>query len=102
MDQNLITFLISSITGVFTYFVGHNRAKKEVDSIALTNLEKSIEIYNTIIQDLKSQITELLVKVDSLEKKVDDLKKENYELKRMLSEHDKKSPKRLKDADPKS
>lgn len=93
MDQNLITFLITSITGVFTYFIGHTRAKREVENMALNNLEKSLEIYNTIIQDLKEQITGLLTKVDELEKKIDDLKTENAELKRMLREHDKKENK---------
>jgi peptidoglycan hydrolase CwlO-like protein len=51
-------------------------------------MEKSIEIYNTIIEDLKGEIESLLKKVDELEKKIDNLKKENDELKDMLARHD--------------
>jgi peptidoglycan hydrolase CwlO-like protein len=84
MEDNIITFFISSITGIFTYFMGHRKAKKEVENMALTNLEKSIEIYNVIISDLKQQITELLGKVNDLELKIDGLKNENAELKKMV------------------
>jgi peptidoglycan hydrolase CwlO-like protein len=90
MDNIFITFITSTITGIITFFVGVQRSKKEVEGLSLQNLEKSIEVYNIIIQDLKGQLSELLEKVDNLEKKIDELVKENDELKRMLKEHDKR------------
>ena len=84
MEDKLITILISSITGVITFFVGQKRAKREIEGLALHNVEKSLTIYQTIIEDLKIQVEELLVKVGELETKVDELKTENHELKDML------------------
>ena len=78
------TVLASALSGVVSFFVGQQRAKKEVESLSLNNIEKSLDIYNHIIDDLKGQIEELLSKVDMLEKKVDELHKENSELKEML------------------
>lgn len=94
LDENIITVIVSSITGIVTYFIGNKKAKKELENQSLLNMEKSIEIYNTIIEDLKGQIKELLDKVDELEKKIDELKAENDELKNMLAEHDKRASKR--------
>lgn len=84
-----ITFITSSLTGIITYAVGHQRAKKEVENLSLHNLEKSIEIYNIIIGDMKEQIGDLLKKVDELELKIDDLMKENHSLKIMLEKQKK-------------
>ena len=88
--ETTLTFVISTITGIVTYILGIRKAKKETESLALDNLARSIEIYNTIIGDLKSQITELLTKVETLEDKIDELKRENEELKSMLEAHDKR------------
>ena len=88
IDENLITFISSTVTGVVSYIIGNKRAKKELENQTLVNMEKSIEIYNTIIEDLKGEIESLLKKVDELEKKIDNLKKENDELKDMLARHD--------------
>ena len=102
MDDSIFTLLASSITGISTFFIGRNRAKKELENMSLSNMEKSIEIYNTIIEDLKSQIEELLSKVDILEIKIEELKVENHELKKMLKEHDINATKARRSADTKT
>ena len=84
MNDTIFTLFASAITGISTFFIGRQRAKKEIESISLINVEKSLTIYQTIIEDLKNQVEELLIKVNSLEDKVDELKKENHELKVML------------------
>ena len=84
MTDTIFTVMVSSITGIFTFFLGIAKQKRESDSIGLTNVEKSLTIYTTIITDLKGQIEELLVKVDELEAKVEELREENQELKEML------------------
>jgi len=84
MGETFITILISSTTGIITYLVGHKRAKKELEGMTLDNIEKSLSIYQTIINDLKIEIKTLLSKVDDLENKIDEMKEENYELKKMV------------------
>jgi peptidoglycan hydrolase CwlO-like protein len=98
MDNSLLTFIISTMTGLITFFFGLRRGKREVEGIALQNIEKSLEIYQNIIDDLNSRITTLMVKVDDLEKKIDELKTENDVLKDMLKKHDKESQKRNRNA----
>lgn len=84
MGDTLITVLISSITGIVTFFMGVQKTKKEVEGLSITNIERSIGVYQLLIDDLRGQVEELLTKVNSLEDKVDELKKENHELKTML------------------
>ena len=84
MENTTVTVIISAITGIVTFLGGLYRGKKEVEGIALQNVEKSLTIYKTIVDDLSGQITELLNKVDDLENKIDELKQENCELKDMV------------------
>jgi len=83
--ETIIMGLVSSVTGFVTYLVGYNRSKKETETVHLDNLQKSIEIYQTIIQDLKKELHGLNQKVDELTKKVDELLLENHNLKLTIS-----------------
>ena len=85
--ENIISLLITTITGVITYFLGHNRAKKETESVILINLEKSISIYQVIINDLKLQMVDMNKKINELETKVDELLAENNKLSDLLKEN---------------
>jgi len=85
--DNIISLLITTITGIITYFLGHNRAKKETESVILVNLEKSISIYQTIINDLKLQMVDMNKKINELESKVDELLAENNKLSDLLKEN---------------
>jgi len=85
--ENIISLLITTITGVITYFLGHNRAKKETESVILINLEKSISIYQMIINDLKLQMVDMNKKINELETKVDELLAENNKLSDLLKEN---------------
>ena len=84
MDNTILALITSSITGVVTFFIGVAKTKKELEGMALNNVEKSLDIYSVIIDDLKNQIKDLLVKVDELEDKIEELRKENHQLKIML------------------
>ena len=84
MENNIITLLVSSITGVVTFFVGQRKAKKEIEGMSITNIERSIGVYQLLIDDLKGKISELLEKVAELEVKVEELKAENKELHELL------------------
>ena len=85
--DNIISLLITTITSIITYFLGHNRAKKETESVILVNLEKSISIYQTIINDLKLQMVDMNKKINELETKVDELLAENNKLSDLLKEN---------------
>jgi peptidoglycan hydrolase CwlO-like protein len=83
--MDLTNIIIPAITGFLTFLLGQQRGKKEIESLSLQNLEKSIAIYQTIIQSLKDEITSLNEKVDTLQQKVDEMMEENHNLKKMLS-----------------
>jgi rhodanese-related sulfurtransferase len=84
---NIISLIITTITSIITYFLGHNRAKKETESVILQNLERSISIYQTIINDLKLQMVDMNKKINELETKVDELLAENNNLTNLLKEN---------------
>ena len=89
--DNIISLLITTITSIITYFLGHNRAKKETESVILQNLERSISIYQTIINDLKLQMVDMNKKINELETKVDELLTENNNLTNLLKENNARS-----------
>jgi peptidoglycan hydrolase CwlO-like protein len=83
----IIPFLTSTITGIVTYFVGFNRSKKETESIVLQNLEKSISLYQVIVDDMGEQVRVLNDKINGLQNKVDELLKENKHLKDKIEDY---------------
>ena len=83
--MDLLQIGIAALTSFLTFLLGQQRGKKEVESITLLNLEKSVAIYQVIINDLKEEIVSLNRKVDELQTKVDEMMKENHELKKILS-----------------
>jgi CII-binding regulator of phage lambda lysogenization HflD len=92
MNMDWSTLLISSVSSVITYFIGLRKSKKEIESITLINLEKSLEIYKSMIDDLTGRINQLNAQVKELNDKVDDLMTENHNLKLMLEKKSKKTP----------
>ncbi len=83
-EFNLLTLILSSVTGFLTFVLGQQRGKKEVESVHLQNLEKSIEIYKTIIDDLRDEISILNDRVETLQGMVNELMVENHKLQRMI------------------
>lgn len=86
------TLLISSVSSVITYFIGLRKSRKEIESITLINLEKSLEIYKSMIDDLTGRINQLNIQVKTLNDKVDELMAENYRLKNITEKRTKKTP----------
>jgi hypothetical protein len=80
-----ITIISTSVISFFTFLLGQQRGKKEVESIHLQNLEKSIEIYKTIIDDMKDELIALRKEIEILESKVQTLLIENAELRKHLT-----------------
>lgn len=82
MTTEVLLIISNALTGAAGFFVGKRRSDAETDNQVLKNLEISVNVYKTIIDDLKKEIHELNLQVQLLEKKVEDLMKENKKLKR--------------------
>ena len=86
MTEEILLIVSNAITGIAGWFVGKRKMSAETDNMVLRNLEVSIGVYQTIIQDLKKEIHDLNNKISELEAKVDMLMKENRELKSKTKE----------------
>ena len=78
MIENIIITIVTTLIG---YFVGYRKSKNEIEGGRLENLEKSIHIYQVVIDDLGKKVEELTVQITKLETIIDSLKKENRKLK---------------------
>ena len=78
MIENIIITIVTTLIG---YFVGYRKSKNEIEGGRLENLEKSINIYQVVIDDLGKKVEELTVQITKLETIIDSLKKENRKLK---------------------
>ena len=79
MIEQIILTVVTTLIG---YFVGYRKSQNEVEGGRLENLEKSIRIYQVVIDDLSKQIEELTTHIVRLESTIDSLKKENNKLKK--------------------
>lgn len=72
--------------GFVTWLFGRRKQKAETKSNELENVEKGLEIYRKMLDDLKAEISSLKQEVHTLENKVSDLLQENRSLKTRISE----------------
>ena len=82
MNNEILLLISNTLTGVAAFFVGKRRSDAETDNQVLRNLELSVNLYKTIIDDLKKEIQDLNLQVQQLEKKVEELMLENKHLKK--------------------
>jgi len=80
MTEGIILIISNALTAIASFFVGRRRSNAETDNQVLRNLELSVNLYRGIIDDLKSEIESLNIKIQDLEKKVDLLHEENKTL----------------------
>ena len=79
MIEQIILTVVTTLIG---YFVGYRKSKNEIEGGRLENLEKSIRIYQVVIDDLSKKVEELTGHIVRLELTIDSLKQENRKLKR--------------------
>ena len=82
MNNEILLLISNTLTAVAAFFVGKRRSDAETDNQVLRNLELSVNLYKTIIDDLKKEIHDLNLQVQQLEKKVEELMLENKHLKK--------------------
>jgi peptidoglycan hydrolase CwlO-like protein len=73
--------VLTVVTTMIGYFAGRRKTNADTDNQVLKNLELSVGIYTKIIDDLKTEIHELNIKVQDLQKMVDELMVEKRKLK---------------------
>jgi peptidoglycan hydrolase CwlO-like protein len=78
MIEQIVLTVVTTMVG---YFAGRRKTNADTDNQVLKNLELSVGIYTKIIDDLKTEIHELNIKVQDLQKMVDELMVENRKLK---------------------
>jgi peptidoglycan hydrolase CwlO-like protein len=81
MNEYIYQIVGAVATTVIGYVAGFRKSKNEIEGGRLENLEKSLTIYQLLIDDLSKKIEELSLHIVRLESTIDSLKKENRELK---------------------
>lgn len=79
MIEQIILTIVTTIIG---YVVGYRKSKNEIEGGRLENLEKSIRIYQVVIDDLSKKVEELTSHIVRLESTIDNLRQENKKLKK--------------------
>ena len=78
MIEQIILTVVTTLIG---YFVGYRKSRIENEGGRLENLEKSIRIYQVVIDDLSKKVEELTGHIVRLELTIDSLKQKNQKLK---------------------
>lgn len=73
--------LLVVIPSILAYIFGYRMNNADLCGKRLDELEKSIGVYNLIIEDMSKKIEELTGHINKLEGKIADLIKENKQLK---------------------
>ena len=81
MNEYIYQIVGAVATTIIGYVAGFRKSKIENENGRLENLEKSLTIYQLLIDDLSKKIEELSLHIVRLESTIDSLKKENRQLK---------------------
>jgi len=80
MNDYMMTLIGSVVSGVAAFYFGIKKNRREVEEMGLRNVERSLAIYNDIIEDLKNEIADLRNEISRLERLVEELRTENERL----------------------
>jgi len=81
MKDILLQIFLAAGTSLIGYVLGYRKSKNEIEGGRLENLEKSLTIYQLLIDDLTKKVEELSTHIVRLESTIDSLKQENRQLK---------------------
>lgn len=76
----IITTAISVATGLIGLWYGTRVQQQDLQSKSLDNILKQIEVYETIIENLRSEVHSLITKVEEQQKIIKDLETSVEEL----------------------
>jgi len=75
MNEILMTTVPAVITGILTYILSRKKQQQETKANELDNVQKALEVYRQIIQDLKTDLQETQSKVEELNTFIDEVRK---------------------------
>jgi FtsZ-binding cell division protein ZapB len=81
MNEYIYQIIGAIATTIIGYVAGYRKQNVDLQSSRLDSLEKSINVYNLIIDDMASKIETLTTEVAGLEKRIEELMTENKQLK---------------------
>lgn len=73
--------ILTTFTAIIGYIFGYKKNQNDIENGRLDNLEKSIKVYQVLVDDLSGRIETLSVHIAKLESQIDALIKENKRLK---------------------
>lgn len=84
LENVIFPAIVSSITGLFGWFVGKGKEKVEIQGSEITNVQEAIKIWREMATDMKAEVAELKEKIEALTTEVHTLRSENVELRKKL------------------
>lgn len=78
-------FIIATATAGVTWFFSRQKQKADIKTAELDNVEKAIQIWRALAQDLGKKVDDLTSKCDGLSMEIDALRTENRSLKSSLA-----------------
>lgn len=75
MNEILIGTVPAVVTGILTYILSRKKQQQETKANELDNVQKALEVYRQIIQDLKTDLQETQTKVEELNRYIDEVRK---------------------------
>ena len=81
MNDYIYQIIWAIATTIIGYVAGFRKSKNEIEGGRLENMEKSLKVYQIIIDDLSRKVEELSTHIVRLEQTIESLKKENKQLK---------------------
>ena len=75
MNEIFYTTIPAVVTGVVTYIFTRKKQHQETKANELDNVQKALEVYRSIIEDLKTDLEETGKKVESLNTYIDEIRK---------------------------
>jgi len=85
MKDVLLQIFLAAGTSIIGYILGYRKQNVDLQSSRLDSLEKSINVYNLIIDDMARKIETLTTEVTALERRIEELMQENKKLKNKSS-----------------
>ena len=73
--------ILTTFTAIIGYIFGYKKNQNDIENGRLDNLEKSIKVYQVLVDDLSNRIETLSAHIIKLETQIDSLIKENKLLK---------------------
>jgi predicted RNase H-like nuclease (RuvC/YqgF family) len=81
MNEYIYQIIGAIATTIIGYVAGFRKSKNEIEGGRLENMEKSLKVYQIIIDDLSRKVEELTTHIVRLEQTIESLKQENKQLK---------------------